>query len=188
MYDSDPDHLADSWRRPQGIFVLAEIAGEVGARVREIQARYDPKLLRNIPPHVTLVGSSGLGPIQASTTIEELRSALAPIAESTRPLELTLQRAMRFMQTDIVVLPLDPNGAIRELHERIGTTKLSFGRSRFTFTPHVTLSFFRTLTSAQREELLAVRIETPLVIEHLRCSLTQEPLPPRTLLELPLSG
>jgi 2'-5' RNA ligase len=187
-HESTPAHLADTWRRPQGIFVLAEIGGVVGDMVRAIQERFDPKLLRNIPPHVTLVGSSGLGPIAGATPLEDLQSALAPIAASTPPLELSLHRAHRFMQTDIIVLPLDPHGALRELHERIGATKLPFAQSRFTFTPHVTLSFFRTLTPAQRRELLAIRIKERLVIEHLRCSLTQEPMPPRTLAEFPLRG
>jgi hypothetical protein len=52
----------------------------------------------------------------------------------------------------------------------------------------VTLSFFRTLTPLQRRELLAVRLEEPLVVDHIRCSLTDEPLPPRALFELPLTG
>jgi hypothetical protein len=74
------------------------------------------------------------------------------------------------------------------LHDRIATTGLKFAPVRHAFTPHVTLSFYRTLTPATRRELLAMRLDEPVLIDHLRCSLTDEPLPPRTLLELQLAG
>lgn len=186
--DTEAAEADVNWRRPPGIFVLAEVGGEAGRRIREIQLRHDPRLAAALPPHVTLAGSSGLGPIAAATGMEELRRALEPIAASTPPLTLALEPPHRFLQTDIVVLPLDPNGPIRELHERIGSSGLSFGPVRFTFTPHVTLTFFRTLTREAIRELMAIRIDEPVVIDHLRCSLTDEPLPPRNLLELALRG
>ena len=46
-----------------GIFVTAELDGPLGDRIRAIQERWDPKLARELPPHVTLIGSSGAGPI-----------------------------------------------------------------------------------------------------------------------------
>jgi 2'-5' RNA ligase len=180
--------LDDSWRRAPGIFVVCEVEGAAGRRIHALQRRFDPKLAAYLPPHLTLVGSSGAGPIVADTPVEELRAYLAPIVASTPPLTLTFSPPMRFMQTDIVVLPLDPHGPLRELHERVTGSGLRFQRARFAFTPHVTLSFYRTLSPADRQELLAVRVAEPFVVNHLRCSLTDEPLPPRTLLTLPLAG
>lgn len=188
MSSSIDSELSDSWRRGPGIFVVIDVRGDVGTRIHEIQRVYDPKLANYLPPHITLVGSSGVGPISADTGADTLRASLAPIAKSVAPMSLVFGKPIRFMQTDIVVLPLDPNGPIRELHERITRTTLSFQRARFSFTPHVTLSFFRTLTKEQRRELLAVRIEEPFEVDHIRCSLTDEPLPPRALFELPLVG
>jgi 2'-5' RNA ligase len=101
-------------------------------------------------------------------------------------LELPLRRPHRFMQTDIVVLPIDPHGPIRALYERIAASGLRFANSKHTFTPHVTLSFYRTLEPGDARRLLAMRIEEPLRITSLRCSLTDDPMPPRTLLELTL--
>ena len=57
-------------------------------------------------------------------------------------MSLRFQAPVRFMQTNVVVLPLDPHGPIRELHDRIKASGLLHERPRFTFTPHVTLSFF----------------------------------------------
>ena len=186
-HDTDIDlELAEGWRRPPGIFVIAEIGGPAGDRIREIQRRFDPKLANSLPPHVTIAGSSGVGPAAASVPVSELRARLEPICRATPPLTLALQRPHRFMHTDVVVLPLDPHGPIRTLHERIATSGLHFARPRFTFTPHVTLSFYRTLEPQDLRELLAVRIDDPVHIDSVRCSLTHEPQAPRTLLELRL--
>ena len=59
-----------------GIFILAELPGEIGERVRAINQSYDPKLARYKPPHLTLTGSSGAGPIPPSVGLEEMRNKL----------------------------------------------------------------------------------------------------------------
>lgn len=171
-----------------GIFVLTELTGETAAAVAEIQRRFDPKLARLSPPHVTLAGSSGLGPIPTDTPVEEIRAALAPIASSTAPLTLKFDAPHRFMQTDIVSLPLDPHGPLRTLHERIGKSGLRFRASRFQFTPHCTLSFYPTLTLKRERELLALRVSTPVVIDKLQVYLTRDPQPSRLLMEMELTG
>lgn len=187
--DADLDaELDDSWRRPPGIFVIAEVQGALGERIHEIQQRVDPKLARSLPPHITLVGSSGIGPYEATHNAVELRERIGPICASTPPLVLPFDPPHRFPQTKIIVLPLRPHGALRVLHDRLATCGLRASRARHAFTPHVTLTFFKTLTREVERELLGLRLEEPLVISHLRCSLTDEPMPPRTLLELPLTG
>jgi 2'-5' RNA ligase len=171
-----------------GIFVLAELPGEAGARVREIQQQYDPKLARLTPPHVTLVGSSGVGAIAADTPVARIREALEPIAASTVPMSLKFGHPHRFMQTDIVSLPLDPNGPLRALHERLRTAPLPFKRARFQFSPHCTLSFYPTLTPQRERELLALRVDAPAVIEKLQVYLTRDPQPSKLLFEMALGG
>jgi 2'-5' RNA ligase len=171
-----------------GIFVLAELQGAVGARVREIQQRYDPKLARLNRPHLTLIGSSGAGPIPATTPVATLRAALEPVAAATAPMTLHFGAPIRFMQTEIVVLPLDPHGPLRSLHERIRTSGLSFAKPRFTFSPHVTLSFYPTLTKDAARDLLAIRITDPVLIDSIQVYQTYDPQPSKRLLELRLSG
>lgn len=168
--------------------MVIDARGPAGERIHAIQLAYDPKLANYLPPHLTLAGSSGVGPIEPSTPREKLRDVLGEIAAGTAPMELEFKAPIRFMQTDIIVLPVDHHGPLRDLHERIATSGLAFQPARFAFTPHVTLSFFRTLTGQQRRELMAVRMEQPLVVDHIRCSLTDEPLPPRHLFEIPLTG
>lgn len=188
LSSSIDSEISDKWRRGPGIFVVTDVRGELGTRIQQIQRAYDPKLANYLPPHVTLVGSSGVGPIEPSTDRERLRAIMEEIAATTPALSLKFGKPLRFMQTDIIVLPLDPHGELRELHERIVRSGLSFHAARFAFTPHVTLSFFRTLTPESRRELLSVREEGTFELDHIRCSLTDEPLPPRDLFELQLTG
>jgi len=168
--------------------VLAELPGEAGAAVRAIQEQYDPKLARLTPPHVTLVGSSGVGAIPTDTPVARIRAALEPIAASTAPMRLPLHAPHRFMQTDIISLPLDPNGPLRALHERIARSGLPFKRSRFLFSPHCTLTFYPTLTPKRERELLAMRVTAPAIIDTLQVYLTRDPQPSSLLFSLPLTG
>jgi 2'-5' RNA ligase len=171
-----------------GIFILAELHGEAAQQIAEINARFDRKLAGAKPPHVTIAGSSGVGPIPPSVTAEELERRLRPVAEATAPLELAFGHPLRFMQSDIVVIPLSPHGKLRELHDRIATCGLPFARARFSFTPHVTLSLYPSLADDTAKQLLSVRIKGSCVIDTVQCYHTRDPQPARKLLELALTG
>jgi len=176
------------WRPGTGIYVIARLQPSLAALIGEIQARFDPKLARLMPPHVTIIGSSGAGPISPATPPARLHEVLEPIANSTAPMTLELERPVRFMQTEIIVLPLRPYGPLRDLHERIARSGLTYARPRFAFTPHVTLSFYRELSPAERRELLAFRVNEPAEITEIECSLSNDPQPARHILTLPLLG
>ena len=171
-----------------GIFILAELPGEVGDRIRAINERYDPKLSRSKPPHITLAGSSGAGPIPPSVSIDEIRARLEPITSETPPLTLSFQPAQRFMQTNIIVLPIDPHGPLRVLHDEIVTSGLPFTKARYTFSPHATLSLYQSLDSESTRELLKTRIRESFVIKAIQVYHTRDPQPSRKLLELSLTG
>ena len=171
-----------------GIFVIAEIKGAAAKHVRKIQKRFDPRLAKEWPPHMTLAGSSGMGPIDASTPIDELRARLEPIAHETAPMLLALGHPIRFMQTNIVVLPLNPHGPLRALHERIKASGLRYDRPRFSFTPHVTLSFYPEHSPDRLRELLATATPDPADIESIQVYHTRQDKASKKLFELPLAG
>jgi 2'-5' RNA ligase len=175
-------------KQESGIFIIAELGGEAGSQIREINERYDPRLARYKAPHVTITGSSGRGPIPASVTADQIREKLEPVAAMTPPMSLPFGSPMRFMQSDIVVLPLDPHGALRVFHDRIATSGLPFQPARFTFSPHCTLSLYPTLTRDTERELLAIRITHPAIIDRVIVYQSFDPQPPKRLLELKLSG
>jgi 2'-5' RNA ligase len=171
-----------------GIFVIAEIKGPAAKRIRKVQKRFDPRLANEWPPHVTLAGSSGMGPIDPSTSMEELRARLEPVAHETPPLLLAFGHPIRFMQTNIVVLPLNPHGPLRALHERIKSSGLRFDQPRFAFTPHVTLSFYPEHRPERLRELLSLRVPEPADIEAIQVYHTRQDKASKRLMELPLRG
>lgn len=171
-----------------GIFIIAELGGEAGEQIKAINEQFDPRLARYKAPHVTITGSSGVGPIPESVTTVDLWGKLTPITSTTEPMTLRFGRPMRFMQTEIVVLPLDPHGPLRVLHDRLAGSGLPFGRARFTFSPHCTLSLYQTLTPDTARELLALRVLAPAIIDCVQIYQVLDPQPSRKLLELPLTG
>ncbi|HEY7878273.1 MAG TPA: 2'-5' RNA ligase family protein [Gemmatimonadaceae bacterium] len=172
----------------RGYFIVAELTGASRDAVLDVQRWADPKLAKDTTPHITLVGSSGVGPIPPDTPVEDIRDALATVAEASAPISMHFGRPMRFMQTDIMVLPLDPHGDLRALHERIATSGLRFARARFSFSPHCTLNFFTTLTPDVERRLRSVRVADPVVIERIQCYLTVEPVGGRRVLDLALGA
>jgi len=157
-----------------GLFVLVPIEGAAGERIAAVQREFDPRLAAQGTPHLTLIGSSGMGPIDANTPVESVAAVLATIARESAPLRLPLGAPMRFMQSDVVVLPLDPHGPLRAIHERIKTAGFAAAPPRFAFTPHVTLSFYREQPRERLRQLLAVRISEPAEIRHLQLYHTWE--------------
>jgi len=172
---------------PSGIFVIAEIVGPLGKRIEKIQREHDPRLIALWPPHVTLLGSSGVGPIVASTSVDELREAFEPITSQTPVLELQFGAPYRFPDRDIVVLPLDPHGPLRALHERLKSSGLRTHAARYPFTPHCTLTMYPPLSRERERRLTALRFDDVFVIDRLRVLLTRAPQPVVPLLDLPLA-
>ena len=129
-----------------------------------------------------------MGPIVADTTVAELRERLAPIAASTPPITIRLGKPTRFMQTEIVVLPLDPHGPLRTLHERIKTSGLRAAAPRFFYTPHVTLSLYREQPPEMLKQLLALRFDEPVVVGEIEAHLTRETGESRELARFQLDG
>ena len=171
-----------------GIFIIAELGGEAGEQIREINERFDPRLARYKAPHVTITGSSGVGPIDGSVTAVDLWEKLTPITSTTAPMKLRFGPPMRFMQTEIVVLPLDPHGPLRFFHDHLAGSGLPFGRARFTFSPHCTLSLYPTLAPETARELLALRVLAPAIVDCVQVFQALDPQPSRKLLELQLTG
>ena len=167
---------------------MSQLRGPLAERVLELQRRFDPRMAGELPPHITIAGSSGMGPIHPSTTDDALRDALEQVAVMTAPLIVQLQAPMQFMQSNVVVMQIDPNGAIRALHERIKSCGLSYEAARFTFTPHLTLSFYPELTRDRLRELRTFRVETPLIIDSIQAYRAVDLTRTLKIADLPLVG
>jgi 2'-5' RNA ligase len=175
-----------------GVIVMSELHGPIVEWLHEIQQRYDPRMAAELPPHITITGSSGMGPIAPAATDDALRMALAEAAAATPPFTVHLEPPMRFMQSTVVVMAIDPNGPIRALHERIKASikarGLSYEQPRFTFTPHCTLSFYPELPNAKLRELLGLRFDEPVTIDAIQAYRAIHLTRTRRVVDLPLTG
>lgn len=169
-----------------GIIVMSELRGPLAERLLEVQRRFDPRMVAELPPHITIAGSSGMGPILPSTSDDEIRAALTPIAASTSPFSVLLEPPTQFMQSNVVVHLIDPNGPIRALHERIKLSGLRYDAPRFTYTPHVTLSFYPELSRERLRELRTFRIQEPLLIDSIQAYRAIDLTRTVKILDLPL--
>lgn len=169
-----------------GIIIMSELRGALADRIREIQQRFDPRMAAELPPHITITGSSGMGPISPETSDAALRAILEPIAQSTAPITVLLQPPRQFMQSTVVTLQIDPNGPIRALHERIKLSGLRYDQPRFTFTPHLTLSYYPELSRERLRELLRVRITEAVVIDAIQAYRAVDTVRTKRILDLPL--
>lgn len=171
-----------------GIIIMSELHGPVAERLRRIQAQYDPRMVAELPPHVTVAGSSGMGPIPAHTPAHKLQNALEGVARETPPIVVRFGPAMRFMQSTVVVLPIDPHGPIRALHERIKSSGLEYEPPRFTFTPHLTLSFYPELARERLRELLRTRVDDEVILDNLQAWRATATGGAVRALDIPLTG
>ena len=140
------------------------------------------------PPNIPQTGASGMGPIPPSVPTDELRRALEPVARETAPIPIRFQAPMKFMQSVVVVLPVDPYGPIRVLHDRIKWSGLPAESPRFAFTPHCTLSFYPELSREKLRNLLTTRIDEPVMITSIAAYKTVTISRSENVLELPLTG
>lgn len=171
-----------------GIFITTELEGELASRIHAWQMEFDPKMARALPPHITLTGSSGAGPLPPDTPVATIRDALAPIVARTAPITLRFGPPERFIGRNIVSLRLDPHGPLRALHEAIKQSGLPFQPVRWPFTPHCTLNLYPELTQDNLRKLMALRVDEPFTVRVLKVYHTREPQPPVLLLELALAG
>jgi len=171
-----------------GIFITTELEGALAERVHALQMEFDPKMARALPPHVTLTGSSGAGPLPPDTPVALMREKLEPVAARTAPIKLTFGPPERFIGRNIVSLRLDPHGPLRALHEAIKQCGLPFQPARWPFTPHCTLNLYPELTQEKLRKMMAVRIDEPFTVRTLKVYHTREPQPPTLLFQLLLRG
>jgi 2'-5' RNA ligase len=164
-----------------GIFITTELEGDLAERIHAYQLEFDPKMANFLPPHITIIGSSGSGPIPPETPISELKARILPVAEVTAPITLRFGPPERFVMREIISLRLDPHGPLRELHERLRSSGLKFMQAKYPFTPHCTLSLFPTLTPDRVKRMLRIREPDPFTVHTLCVYHTKDPQKPRLL-------
>ena len=104
------------------------------ARRRDPDWRGDP-----VPPHITVIGSNGVGAFSAGQDLTRVRATIERIAAATSPLTVELGAVERFPNSDVFAFRLVDDRGVRELHGRIVDSGLDLEPSPWPFEPHVTV-------------------------------------------------
>ena len=134
----------------------ARSAAPVGERIAAVQAEYDPRLARLGPPHVTLAGSSGMGPDRAATPRRTSSRAPRPDRRAhgadRAPLRARRRGSCRRRSSCSRSIRTARCARCTSASRRAASARRA---PRFFFTPHVTLSLYREQPREAMRALLA---------------------------------
>lgn len=171
-----------------GIFIVADLLGAEAERIQALIREIDPKFANTFRPHVTLAGSSGVGPLALGTPTQQIIDALETVADTVAPLDFIFGAPERFPVTNIIMLPLPVHGPVRWLHDRIAMCGLPFAAPKFAFTPHCTVHFFRTMSDATWQRAKRFRVRAPIHVDRIQAYATREPQAATLICETVLRG
>lgn len=188
-YDGATARMDDEslWRAMQGdrlIYVVLDIPEPVASAVTAARQRFSP-MRAEYPVEVGVAGSSGVGPIDADQDEGRVFAALAEVAASTSPFEVRFDGVRKFEGTELYYLAPANRAPFDELHSRLATCGIRFHDSAHPYNPHCTISGIE-LDEPQRNELRALRIDEPFIIN--RLAVYSEPLPVEEHFAAPLAG
>ena len=142
-----------------------------------------------LPPHVTITGSSGIGPISPRRPTKNCATRSRRSPPRRAPFTVRFDPPMRFMQSTVVVMAIDPNGPIRALHERIKSSGLSYEQPRFTFTPHCHAQLLsRAGAASDSVSCFAFASTNPSSIDSIQAYRAVDLTRTQKVLDLPLTG
>lgn len=163
----------------QNTYIVLELPEPIASMIHKIRLEQGDEFQASMPEEITIVGSSGVGPIAKDQDPDELFKAIDEIAASTSPITVSFDKAHRFPGTDIVVMKLKDDTLVRSLHQRFIDSGVKFQNSDFPYQPHCTIRSKSPLTDQEMEELSKLKIEGNFTLQTL--SVYRMP-PPGTLI------
>ncbi len=147
-------------------YVVLELPEPISSMIHSIRAERDD-FQASMPNEITIVGSSGVGPIAHDQDPEEFFKAINEIAASTPPITVSFDKVHRFPGTDIVVMKLKDETLVRSLHQKFVESGIKFQDTNFAYEPHCTLRSKSPLTDQEMEELSKLKIEGDFILQTL---------------------
>ncbi len=167
-------------------YIVLELPEPTANTIHKIRAEQGDNFQASMPNEITIVGSSGVGPIAQDQDPDELFKVIDIIAASTPPITVSFDKVHRFPGTDIVVIKLKDETLVRSLHQRFVESGIKFQDTDFVYEPHCTLRSKSPLTNHEMEELSRLKIEGSFTLQTL--SVYAMPPPGRLLHTTQLSS
>jgi len=140
-------------------YIVLELPEPISSTIHSIRAELGDDFQASMPNEITIVGSSGVGPVAQDQDPDEFFKAINEIAASTPPITVSFDKVHRFPGTDIVVMKLLDDSLIRSLHQRFVESGIKFQDTDFAYEPHCTLRSKSPLTDHEMEKLSKLKIE-----------------------------
>ncbi len=140
-------------------YIVLELPESTASAIHKIRTEQGDDFQASMPTEITVVGSSGVGPIAQDQDPDEFFKIIDEIAASTPPITVSFDKAHRFPGTDIVVMKLQNDTLIRSLHQRFIESGIKFQNTDFEYVPHCTLRSKSPLNDQEMEELSKLKIE-----------------------------
>lgn len=138
-------------RRP--CFIVAEIPEPVRSEIQSIRDFFATPTA-TLPVEITLLGSSGIGPIQAGVPVKVIEEQIERLCSTVSPWKVSFSEIRVFPNTSIAYLAPSDRSGFDFLHNLCRESKLPAYPSRFPYNPHCTLRAGEALTPDQLADIL----------------------------------
>ena len=152
---------------PPQTYAVLDLPDPIATQVMEIRRKYNDEFRLSLPAETTVVGSGGLGCFKVGSSLTAVRETLDRVAAATPAMRTSLDRVVRFPNTDIFVFVFSNESALRGLQASIEASGLEFEDNPWPFTPHVTLRSRSPVSAEEAASLLQEAIREPFELDQL---------------------
>ena len=133
--------------------VVLEMPPEVWEPVIKLRGAFDQDKAR-FPVEITLVGSSGVGPISSGQSSEEVIAAVQHAFKYVGPVRFRFSEITHFPSTCIYYLAPEDRTVFDRLHRLLLGSGLRYEECPFPYTPHCTIC---DMTGRTKEEIRQIQ-------------------------------
>lgn len=116
--------------------------------------RYFDDYTAELPPEITVAGSSRLGVLGARQSYRVVSDLIERICDSFAPIKTAFTSVERFPNTQIFWLKPRDRGPFDLLHNALRSSGISFDPCPFPYNPHCTISSRAALTAVQEKQIV----------------------------------
>ena len=123
---------------PREMAVVLDMPPSVQEPVLALRRELDPERVR-FPVEITLVGSSGVGPIRSEHGQEEVIDAVSGAFDGVQSFSFRFSGVTCFPNTQVYYLEPGDRAVFDRLHQRLMDCGLRYQECPFPYTPHCTI-------------------------------------------------
>jgi 2'-5' RNA ligase len=120
-------------------YVVIAMPPEVAAHVAALRAKYRPAYER-LPVEITVIGSSGVGVLDADQSSDDVVHILETVATRTAPFRVRFEPLTTFPNTNVCYFPPVPADPFKVLQASLVSGGLRAGSSPYPYSPHLTMA------------------------------------------------